>query len=223
MLAVGCDQGLASFPSVSSDPAVAALRAALGARPGAPLAEFAYEPFAHAKIAPARRAAAGHAGERFEAGLVFGRHADRVGQLKALVHFRDGQDAGSAPVAVATRKKRASAPTSSSLPPWTTCERAGAEARTTANAEEGGRQAIGGSASSSSSQAGARRRGFETLASRPRRRSARRCRVVLTARRAQGFSTAGSTVGTLSGRAAPHKEIGSLGATITARAQEGRL
>jgi hypothetical protein len=42
--------------------------------------------------------------ERFEAGLVFGRHADRVGELKALVHFRDGQDAGSAPVAVATRK-----------------------------------------------------------------------------------------------------------------------
>ena len=63
--------------------------------------------------------------ERFEAGLVFGRHADRVGELKALVHFRDGQDAGSAPVAVATRKKPASAPASSSLPPWTNSERVG--------------------------------------------------------------------------------------------------
>ena len=94
MLAVGCDQGLASFQGVSSDPAVAALRAALGAWPGAPLAEFAYEPFARAGIARLDELRLAMPEERFEAGLVFGRHADRVGELKALVHFRDGQDAG---------------------------------------------------------------------------------------------------------------------------------
>jgi hypothetical protein len=95
MLAVGCDQGLASFQSVSSDPAVAALRAALA------MAGSASGRIPHVSRSRGRRSPRldeprlAMPEERIDADLGLGRHADAVGELKALVEFHDEQDAGS--------------------------------------------------------------------------------------------------------------------------------
>jgi hypothetical protein len=64
--------------------------------PGAPPAEFAiYEPSARQRSPPLAELRLATPEQRIEADVGLGRHADVVGERKALVDFRDGQDAGS--------------------------------------------------------------------------------------------------------------------------------
>jgi DNA-binding SARP family transcriptional activator len=61
------------------------LRRALGLWRGAPLAEFAYEPFAQAEIARLEEARLAALEDRIEADLAGGRHVEVVGELEGLV------------------------------------------------------------------------------------------------------------------------------------------
>lgn len=62
--------------------------------------------------------------ERNEAEVALGRHADIVSERKALVDFRDGQDAGSDAGRRRFARTRASPAAASPLPPWTDDDRA---------------------------------------------------------------------------------------------------
>ncbi len=71
----------------AADPAQASrsLREALALWRGAPLAEFAYEPFAQRAIARLEELRLMALEKRIDADLLLGRHADLVGELQALV------------------------------------------------------------------------------------------------------------------------------------------
>jgi DNA-binding SARP family transcriptional activator len=65
--------------------AAAKLRDALSLWRGPPLADFAFEPFAQGEIARLEELRLTALGERIDADLALGRHADLVGELEALV------------------------------------------------------------------------------------------------------------------------------------------
>ena len=66
-------------------PAPERLGAALGLWRGAPLADFAYEPFAQIAIARLEEVRLGAIEDRIDAELVLGHHAELIGELEALV------------------------------------------------------------------------------------------------------------------------------------------
>jgi DNA-binding SARP family transcriptional activator len=79
------DQGRHALHEGDVEAAAEQLRRALGLWPGAPLADFAYEPFAQAEIARLEEVRLGAVEDRIEADLAIGRHVEVVGELEDLV------------------------------------------------------------------------------------------------------------------------------------------
>jgi YVTN family beta-propeller protein len=78
-------EGSAALAHGDARTASVKLRAALSLWRGAPLAEFAYEPFAQATIARLEELRLEATEERIDADLALGLHAELVGELQALV------------------------------------------------------------------------------------------------------------------------------------------